>query len=249
MRLICAVLAFVWIGMSLYAGDAAAAPPPLKVTLIAACKEYDAEGSLAPFKEKLERELGAQCTLLKSTDKGTGIAGLEALEASDVLVLFTRRVTLPPEQLALLKAFLAKGKGLVGIRTASHGIQNYLELDKDILGGSYNGHFTDAAVSVSVAGEAKDHPVLRGVTGYSGPNKLYKNPTLAPDATLLLRASMDKHSEPVAWVREAGALRAAYTSLGTQDDFKQASFQRLLLNAVLWSARREVPAEPPAAGK
>jgi len=47
-------------------------------------------------------------------------AGLEALKDADLLFLSVRRRTPPKAQLDLVRAHLAKGKPLVGIRTASH---------------------------------------------------------------------------------------------------------------------------------
>ena len=42
------------------------------------------------------------------------------------------------------------------------------------------------------------------------------------------------------WVREAGGRRVFYTSLGHADDFKDASFTRLLVNALAWTTKTEL---------
>ena len=55
----------------------------------------------------------------------------------------------------------------------------------------------------------------------------------------MLRAKTKTYAEPVAWAREAKAGvrgRVFYTSLGAPKEFETPEFQRLLANAVLWSA-------------
>ena len=63
-----------------------------------------------------------------------------------------------------VKKYVKSGKPIVGIRTASHGFQNWLEMDKDVFGGDYKGHFgAGPKCEVKIAEKAKDHPVLKGV--------------------------------------------------------------------------------------
>jgi type 1 glutamine amidotransferase len=164
------------------------------------------------------------------------------LETADVAIFFTRRVNLSADQLAKVKAFIAAGKGVVGVRTASHGFQTWLEFDPQVLGGSYNNHYgKDATAEVSINEKAKDHPILAGVKPFTITDKLYKNPKLAEDVTLLLRAKTESYSEPVAWARDAKAGergRVFYTSLGAPKDFENAEFRQMLGNAVMWAGGR-----------
>ena len=51
-----------------------------------------------------------------------------------------RRMTLPADQLGQVKRYIESGKPVIGLRTASHAIQNWLEMDKLVLGGNYQGH-------------------------------------------------------------------------------------------------------------
>lgn len=237
MRILCFVAATV-----LFVGTAVAGDASLKVCMLSASQEYQSDASIAALKAHLESNYAVTCSILKGQEKGTGVEGLSALKDCDVMVCFTRRVTLPEDQLALLKEFLASGKGLVGIRTASHAFQNYLQLDKEVLGGSYSNHFGDEQITNSIDEKAKDHAVLAGVKGWTGPNKLYKNPSLAPDAMLLMTGASDKNKEPVAWLRVPPAVkgRVFYTSLGVVEDFANENFKTLLTNAIFWSANRSV---------
>ena len=220
------------------------AASPLKICLLSASAEYKSDQSLAALQQFLETNYNATCTRIFGADKGDQLPGLEALDTADVIVIFTRRVILPPDQMARLRRFVAAGKGIVGIRTASHAFQNWepnvKAFDHDILGGSYDGHYgKDEPARVTLAEKSKDHPVLAVVGPFATNGKLYKNHTLAPDATLLLNATAADHTEPVAWLRELkDGGRVFYTSLGVPEDFEDNNFRRLLANAIFWSARR-----------
>ena len=86
--------------------------------------------------------------------------------------------------------------------------------------------------------------VLAGIKPFTTAAKLYKNPHLAEDATVLLRATnASGNTEPVAWARNPDPPkhgRVFYTSLGAPTDFDNPTFQRLLLNAVAWTANKPV---------
>jgi len=115
--------------------------PPLKVVMFSGSAEYNSNDSLGGFKKLLEAKYHCQCTLNIVEEKGTKLPGIEGLETADVAIFFTRRVSLSDDQLAKVKAYVASGKGVVGVRTASHGFQTWLEFDAQVLGGSYNNHY------------------------------------------------------------------------------------------------------------
>ena len=224
---------------------AAADDAPLKVALFSGSTEYKSNDSLAKLKELLESKYRCAVTLNLVDDKGTQLTGAESLETADVAVFFTRRVKLADDQLDKVRKFVAGGKGVVGVRTASHGFQTWLAFDPEILGGSYGNHYkVDEPADVTPNDAAKPHPVLAGITPFTTTGKLYKNPRLADDVTLLLRArNASGNTEPVAWIREprAGAHgRVFYTSLGDSKDFANPTFQQLLLNAIAWTANKPV---------
>jgi type 1 glutamine amidotransferase len=215
--------------------------PPLKICLVSASAEYDSDASLAAFQKYLESHYQVVCTRAFGKDKGESLPGLEALDTSDLMIVYTRRVTLPPAQLEHLRKFIAAGRPIIGLRTASHAFQNYMEFDREVLGGGYKGHYTNSQAEIKLAPGRSAHPVLAGVTPLNS-RKLYKNPTLADDVVVLLEGTTLNNAEPVAWVREHNGGRVFYTSLGTQEDFTEESFRRLLVNAIFWTTQREVPA-------
>lgn len=205
--------------------------------------EYQSDQTLAGFKTYLEKNYNVRCTLNDVTDWHT-LPGIDQLRACDVVVIFTRRVELPPDQVAQIKKYMESGRGVVGIRTASHAFQTWLEFDHEVLGGDYHNHVKDdklARLSIPVA--AKDHPILLGVQPFTTMGKLYRNPQIASDDVVLVNAQSEDDAEPVAWARtraEDGGQRVFYTSLGVPADFRNENFRRLIANAVLWTGRRTV---------
>ncbi|MBX9581940.1 MAG: ThuA domain-containing protein [Gemmataceae bacterium] len=211
----------------------------LTVCLVSGSFEYDSAESLAAFQKHLEANYPVTCTRAFATSE-TEITGLDNLATADAAVFFTRRLRLPDAELAKVKKYVEGGKPVIGVRTASHGFQTWLEMDKLVFGGNYQGHYgVLPGYDVAVADGAKDHPILKGVGPLKGVGSLYKNPGLAADVMVLLRGSIPAGTEPVAWVREKDGRRAFYTSLGHQDDFKNPEFIRLLVNGLAWSAKAE----------
>src|SRR4051812_9969415 len=180
--------------------QAAETSAPLKICLLSASSEYDSEKSLAEFQSYLETNYHITCSRAFGKDKGEGLPGLDALDSSDLMIVFTRRVKLPPAQLEQIHKHINAGKPIIGLRTASHAFADYMEFDKEVLGGGYTGHFTNSEVRVSLVASNADHPILKGVTPFVS-RKLYKNPTHAPDIAILLEGSIPGHREPVAWCR------------------------------------------------
>jgi len=221
----------------LRAAEPPAAPKGLHVVLISASNEYDAENSLKILQAHLEKELSARCTLLAAKDKGDEVPGLEAaLKTCDVLVPFMRRISLKGESLERFKAYCQSGRAIVGVRTASHAVQTWLEFDKEVLGGNYKGHFkAGPTCQVRLSAEHKDHPVLAGVKDFTSPGSLYKNTGLAKDSQVLMTGETPGNNEPLTWVRTHKGGRVFYTSLGHPADFRNEQFLRLLTNAVKWT--------------
>lgn len=212
----------------------------LKVCIVSGSFEYKSDNSLAALKKHLEANYPVECVLVSAkSDKDAALSGLENLETCDVAIFFTRRLQIDGDSLELVKKYVKSGKPIVGIRTASHGFQKWLEMDKDVLGGDYKGHFGAGVADVKLIEKWKDHPILRGVKPFKTNGSLYKNPNVASDVTVILQGYMGKESEPVAWIRTQDGRRVFYTSLGHPDDFKDENFIRLLTNGLAWAAKTE----------
>jgi type 1 glutamine amidotransferase len=213
---------------------------PLKVCVISG-PHYGANDSLAEFSRFLEETHKVKCSRVITEDypHGKDLPGIEALDTCDVLVVYTRRITVPEDQLARVKKYLASGKPVLGIRTASHAFQNWGGFSKEILGAKFGPHFNNAPMRVDLAEKAKEHPALAGVKPFTTPLGLYKYTEHAPDLEVLLIGTVQGHApEPVAWAREVNGARVFYTSLGGSKDFQDPNFRRLLVNALFWLAKR-----------
>ncbi|MFO0947187.1 MAG: ThuA domain-containing protein [Planctomycetota bacterium] len=217
----------------------AEAQEPLKICLVSGSVEYRSDESLAEYQKYLEKNFPIRCSrAFRRTDED--LPGLDSLASSDLMILFTRRLKIEGEQLDLVKRYCASGKPIVGIRTASHAFQNWLELDKEVLGGNYKGHYREGPKTrVTIESSAKGHPILEGVEEFQSVGSLYRNTGISKDADRLLSGTIPGHTEPVAWTRMHQGGRVFYTSLGHPDDFKEPHFIRLLTNAIFWATDRK----------
>ena len=219
-----------------------AAQPPA-IVLVSGEEEYKSATSLPSFARHLETNYGFKTVYLQRQSKPDTIAGLEALERADLLILFARRMTLPEEQLKKFQNYFDSGKPVVGLRTASHAFQNWLVFDKQVLGGNYQNHYgKNLLPKISVNPAAKEHPILRGVPEtFTSTGSLYRNTPLQANTTLLLTGAIPDHTEPVAWTHEYKGARIFYTSLGDEPEFRDKAFVRLLDNAIHWALKKPTP--------
>ena len=227
-----------------------------RVTFLIAEDEYDAKHTLPAFADReLRQPFGFNCVFLQS-DAPDDLPGLEKLADADLAVVYMRRRTLPPKQLAFIRAYIDVGKPIVGLRTASHSFQNWLAFDPQVLGGHYVGHHNNKGPQsptsfVRVIPEMASHPILAGYPTHEFrvTDWLYKVSPLVPTATPLImgRVGDRQPHEPVAWINTNRSARVFYTSLGHPDDFQTESFRKLLRNGIFWALNYSVPQDP--AGK
>lgn len=224
------------------------------VAMIIADDEYRTEVSLPAFASAdLIKTYRVDYLLGSSADK-TSISGTGDLDSADALLVSARRRVLPKGQLDAIRNFVASGKPVIGIRTASHafslrgdgkppeGHDAWPEFDAQVLGGHYHGHHEDGPkVQVKPVAGAASHPILHDVAAEKivGHGSLYKVSPLEKTATPLLLGSIpNEPAEPVLWVNTPETKnRVVYTSLGQIEDFKNSEFTRMLKNAIEWSIK------------
>ncbi len=193
------------------------------IVLIAADQEYRSEQSMPMLASILAKRHGFDCTVLFSVnEKGEAdptmkirwedknvthnIPGLEHLGKADLLILFSRLITLPDEQIQHIVDYLDSGKPVIGIRTANHGFLHFpyeingtkVRFGDDVLGGAFRGHHgnwhADSTRGILVEA-AKDHPILRGVTDIWGPSDVYR--TYPKDKSLPAECQALVHGQPL----------------------------------------------------
>ena len=226
--------------------------------------EYKTDVTLPVFARQQLEPHGFQVRLVQAdpADKNTFPGLAQAVARADLVLISIRRRTPPKEQLDAIRAHLAAGKPLVGIRTASHafalrdgsaplpsGAATWPAFDPEVLGGHYIGHHGGGPkVTTAAAPGAEKHPILRGLDlrQFAGNGSLYRVTPLAGSTTPLLIGSISgQEPEPVAWTNSPrnGQSRVFYTSFGHPDDFEQrrvskAPAQRHLLGAWYCGSRR-----------
>lgn len=220
-------------------------------------KEYRTNETLPKFARE-QVSAGFRLSVLTPDPKDpNSFPGIGVLETADVLLVSVRRRALPETQMAVLRNYVAGGKPVVGIRTASHafslrgkpapeGHTVWEKWDPEVFGGSYSGHLGNQLKSYAQVADGAEHPVLAGVTAaeFATGGSLYQVLPLSKGAQVLLvgRADTIDQLQPVAWVfQRADGGKSFCTSLGQVDDFATAEFKRLLGNAIYWAADLKVP--------
>jgi type 1 glutamine amidotransferase len=89
------------------------------------------------------------------------------------------------------------------------------------------------------------HPICRGWEGYDLHDEFYLNPKLTDKATPLLQVRTKDQDVVVGWAFERpGGGRSYATTLGHYyENFEDVRFRQPIVNAILWTAGREVPKE------
>ena len=222
--------------------------------------EYETYNTLPTFaRQHLGKDFRVVCAV-NDDQTNHDLPGLEVLAEADLAVLSIWRRTLAPAQLQLVRDYVASGKPIVAIRTSSHafatrngdvpeGRAAWPRFDREVLHGNYTGHHgnkrsngdppTHVWVHPDAAGQ---EPIVAGLPAgeFAVHSWLYKmSPLVEPARPLLMGRVADRPPEPVAWtsMRDQDQ-RIFYTSLGSQADFAQPEFQRLLTNAIYWAADR-----------
>ena len=219
----------------------------LNICLVSGSSEDDSDKALGIFKNYLEQNFDVNCILLKA-EGWENIPGLEALDSCDVALFYTCRLEIDGDQLEHVKKYCSSGKPLVAVRTASHGFQKWLTFDKEVLGGNYQGHFDEGPTSRTfVMPSGKDHPILDNVETFRSRYSLYKTAPVVKDATVLMmgRTPDSGRGQPLAWVREHNGGRIFYTSLGGVGDFENSAFDRMIANALFWTAKQPAAKKEP----
>ena len=240
-----------WIGLAMIAVGtrAAAGTDPLRpssarprvphVVFVTGDEEYRSEESMPMLGRILHHDYGFKVTVCFALGKdGTidpnnveNIAGLEAVDDADLLVMFTRFRKLPDDQLRHIVRYAESGKPMVGFRTATHAFRygsgrHAAAMDEawpiHVFGQkwiTHHGHFGDGherLTEVTINPQFQDHPVLRGVRPFRAYSWLYHieggGDRLSGDCQRLLigRALKTSHAKeldrfpitnPVAWTK------------------------------------------------
>ena len=229
----------------------AAPSPPLRVCLVSGANEskpYSTDASLRELADYLRTEHKMICEVLVANAAGTGFENIDRLLEADAAVFFVRRKKLDEHNLAVLRRFFASGKGVIALRSTSHGFENWPEFDAEILGARYGrdgtGNFGDAERLVF-----KPHAIWEGVVNPTAigvalttRRDIYRYSDFAPDVTVLLEAETRNGTMPVAWTRIHDRTRIFYAGLGYSEEVESPGYRQMIRNALFWVTNTKPPA-------
>ena len=152
------------------------------LVIVTAEDEYKTERTLPAFALKhLGRDFRVSVVFADDKDRHS-LPGLEVLNEADVALFSVRRRPLRREQLELVRKFVATGKPVVGLRTATHafaglrgdklpaGVVEWPHFDQEVIGCNYNGHYPNQLkTTVTRTPAAAGNPILAGVKTRSSP--------------------------------------------------------------------------------
>lgn len=216
------------------------------VVLISGDEEYRSEEALPQLGKILAQHHGFKCTVLFAVDPKDGtinptvttnIPGLEALDSADLMIIATRFRDLLDEQMKHVDAYLAAGKPVIGMRTATHAFKiakdkTYARYSFDsktegwdggfgrqVLGEtwiSHHGNHGKQSTRGVIASGIKDHPIVRGCEDIWGPTDVYtvRDPLPADSKPLVMGQvleGMKPTDKPVAGPQNEPMMPVAWT--------------------------------------
>jgi type 1 glutamine amidotransferase len=165
------------------------------IVFLASDHEYRTEETCPALARILAKHHGFKCTVLFGVDENgeikagaSNMPGMEALDDADLMVIFTRFLNLPDDQMSHLDAYIQRGGPVVGMRTASHAFKipaksKWAKYDfkskvegyengfgHQVLGNTWVGHYGknhQQVTRVEIVPEQRDHVILSGVKDHS----------------------------------------------------------------------------------
>jgi len=198
------------------------------LVLIASDHEYRAEETIPALARILTKHHGFDCTVLFGIDDNgeieagiSNIPGLEALKTADGMVMFTRFLALPADQMVHIDDYLNRAGPVVALRTSTHAFnitdtedpyyKYHFRYEGDdykagfghqVLGQSWVGHYGrnhTQSTRITIVPDQAEHKILTGVKNIHVQCGGY-NAEPAPDWTILTMAqplmTMEADGEP-----------------------------------------------------
>ncbi len=227
-----------------------------EIVFLVSDDHYSAEKILPLFGEFLMERYPVYCSVIHG--EGTSqFKNIDELDRADCLVVYIRRLGIPAVLLSKIKNHLAMGKGVVGLRTASHAFAPngtypkdlvvWPDFDKEVQGGNYHNHGpNDKGTDVRnrMGTEKEISLLLTGVVPnqwHSIGSLYFTSPVVADSIILQFGSITGAPDEPLTWIRYYGKQksRIAYSGLGHPDDFNQTACRNLFRNLFFWSMGAE----------
>jgi uncharacterized protein len=185
-----------------------------------------------------------------ATDDVSALTAENLRRFAAILFYTTGELPVSDVQKTALLDFVGSGGGFLGVHSATDTFYlwpDYLKL----IGGYFNGHPWRQAVRIEVVDPADPLVAFLGTSlqiadeiyqisdfDYEGSHVLLRLDATSVDLTLSgVRRRF--YGWPLAWTRTYGRGRVFYTALGHEEAvWRDPRYQRILLNAILWSIRK-----------
>lgn len=212
-----------------YGSSASAEPGNLRVLFLGHNSQHHNSNLYSPI---LKEALAPQHVDL---DYVTTVDALnsENLKQYDAVLLYANHPRITPEQWTALSDFVESGHGFVPVHCASACFGHSSDFVK-LVGGRFKSHKTGVFRATIVK---PSHPVMKGFAEFETWDETYVHADHNPEArTVLMERAEGESREPWTWVREQGKGRVFYTASGHDErTWKDASFQKLLFNGIVWA--------------
>jgi type 1 glutamine amidotransferase len=236
--------------LSLLAAD------PVKIVLVAgkpshAPREHEFRAGTLLLEKCLKQNPGIETVVIN----GGWPADASVFEGARAVVLYmdggTGHPMIKDDRLATLGKLMRKGVGLVCLHYA-------VEVPKDRggaellewIGGFYDRPYSQNPVNdVAVTQASPNHPISRGWKSFEGNDEWYYkirfrpgDPRVTPILTTMLPKDAPQR-ETIAWAveRAEGGRGFGFTGAHYHKNWGMQDFRRMVVNAILWSAKVDVP--------
>jgi uncharacterized protein len=165
----------------------------------------------------------------------------------DVLALYDMPPDIPEPQREHVRSYVEDGGAVVGIHHALAGNTSWAWLHEEVLGARWNfapepgrpvsEYKHDEEIAVKVVA---DHPITKGLVDFRIHDETYGKLWMSPRLQVVLRTDHPLSDGPVAWTMPHPKARLAVIQLGHgREAHMNASWRRLVRNALLWAGGRE----------
>ncbi|HEX3043420.1 MAG TPA: ThuA domain-containing protein [Bacillota bacterium] len=145
--------------------------------------------------------------------------------------------TITPEQTAGILSFVANGGGLLVIHTGIS-FQSSYEYAQ-LVGARFTGHPPFQNLEYTTSSAAADHPIMRGIGGFSAPDEPYQfemDPFTKRE--ILFEYQFEGTSKPAAWAHSWGLGRVVYLMPGHDvNPFLNPTYREIIKRSGLWALK------------
>jgi type 1 glutamine amidotransferase len=169
--------------------------------------------------------------------------GVDEHSDYDCLVLLGWPAASSRGQIKRIELHCRGGGSLVALRAMHADVPGWSSFAEEVLGGRQPAGRKCRLLEIERSQSAWHHPIAQGVGTLIAEGEGYVGPRFSPEITVLLDTHVSDadgcgstgRTLPVAWATRHEGGRVFCTTLGLEDDFREAKFLRLISNAVHWT--------------